>query len=269
MTLDPKQTSNLDALALKLQALVSDADVYADGARVISQGGTPPPLIAILQAVDDTVLDRKLVFGAGDTTISLVASGRRLRGLLDMAPMSTAAQPLLGLTISREDPDGIAALRDLLVTAFANATHLTLRSLPAERFGSGGERGVTASGLETLWQVDHEQQPKAPTAPLERFLAENAGAVSSFIYLSNGAIAASQGDTAALQMIWDTQVEAYLAAEQKLANPQSGDRLICLEGALDDDSAAALAFAGNDVALLAYAPDHTGALHASWHALIT
>ena len=51
----------------------------------------------------------------------------------------------------------------------------------------------------------------------------------------------------------------------RFGTPKS--KLLCLEGALGDGNAAALALAGDDFALMVYDPAKLGALHASWRSI--
>lgn len=255
--------SDLNALAQKLAALGATDDLYADGARVISQGGTPSPLAAVLRAVDETVLDRILVFAAGETTVSIIASGRRLRGLSEVTPAYDAATSLIGETISREDPSTLDNSFALLSDLLDAADPLTVRSMPATRFGSGGERGVPAADLAKLWQIDLNA---APMPPLAQFLDANDSIITALLHVSAGDIMASKGENAVLEQIWETQVQAYIDAQAKLAGPDNRPHLVCLDGALGDGATAALAFAGQDVALLTFETAHLGRLHTSWQA---
>ena len=138
--------SDLNALAQKLNALATNDDVFDHGARVISQGGVPAPLNALLDAIDETVLERRLDFAAGDAVVSLIAAGRRLRGLVAVSPANDTASALIGVPLSREEPDLLDAAFAVLTGTFGAATQLTVRSLPSEPFGTSGERGVAATG---------------------------------------------------------------------------------------------------------------------------
>jgi len=71
-----------DTLAKKLAALSADGETFENGLRVISDGTEPAILTAILSEVDMTVLPRKLTFAMDGSEITLVAGGRRLRGLV-------------------------------------------------------------------------------------------------------------------------------------------------------------------------------------------
>jgi hypothetical protein len=256
--------SDLNALAQRIDALAAHDDVFEDGARVIAQGGTPAPLMAFLSVIDETVLERRLDFVADKSTISVIAAGRRLRGFLGVSTTTDDAADLIGATLSRQEPAILDKAFAVLSDVIAPAKHLAVRSLPAEPFGTTGERGVSASGLADIWQIDMDE---APLPPMSRFLRANEAAFTSVLHVSAGDILATEGDVAGLQSIWDTQVDTFLRAQKSLPSHKDGPKLICLEGALEGDDAAALALAGDDVALMVYDPAKLGALHASWQSI--
>mgnify|MGYP001028642176 FL=1 len=256
--------SDLNALAQKLNALATNDDVFDHGARVISQGGVPAPLNALLDAIDETVLERRLAFAAGDAVVSLIAAGRRLRGLVAVSPANDTASALIGVPLSREEPDLLDAAFAVLTGTLGAATQLTVRSLPSEPFGTSGERGVAATGLAEIWQVSMHETPLSPMA---QFLQANQAALSAILHVSAGDVLTSQGDISELQSIWDTQVEAFLQSQESLPSHKDGPQLICLEGALENDGSAALALSDEDVALLVYDPAQLSALQSSWRAI--
>ncbi len=256
--------SELNALAQKLNALTTTREVFDAGDRVISKSGVPAPINAILNEIDNTILERNLAFTTDSSTINLIVSGRRLRGFLTVSPDVPNAVPVLGQTLARDVPDVVQAASKLLSELCASASWMTVRSLPPEPFGSGGDRGISARGLADLWQVEMDETPQPPMA---RFLGSNATAMAAMMHVSYGHVVSSSGDIDALQSIWDTQVAAFRKSHKQHLNPDDGPQLICLEGALDNGMAAALAVCGGDVALIAYQPDHLGAMLASWRAL--
>lgn len=254
----------MHALAETLTALAAKDDIFQDGARVISQGGVPNPMAAFLKAVDETMLERKLTFVTGKATINVIAAGRRLRGIAAASPAAGDISHLAGKTIAREEPDLIDDAYALLSETIGNASRLAVHSLPPDPFGKGGERGVSAAGLAALWKIDMHE---APLAPMERFLRTNSDGINALLHLTAGNVNTTQGDVSALQDVWDNQVTAFIEAQNKLPDQDDGPQLICLDGALEDGSAAAIAIAGDDVALLVYAPDHLGTLHSTWQSI--
>lgn len=256
--------SDLNSLAQKLAALATKGDIFDHGARVISRDGVPSPINALLDVIDETVLERRLDFAAGDAIVSLIAAGRRLRGLLAVSPASNGSSALIGATLSRQEPEVLEMVFAALSETLGTAPQLTVRSLPSEPFGTSGERGIAAIDLAQIWQINMNE---TPLPPMERFLQANQTVLSAVLHVSAGDVLTSHGDISELQSIWDTQVEAFLQSQEALPSHQDGPQLICLEGALEGDAAAALAVADDDVALLVYDPAQLAALHASWRAI--
>jgi hypothetical protein len=253
--------SDLNALAQKLNALAANDDIFDHGARVISQGGVPAPMNALLDVIDETVLERRLDFAAGDAVVSLIAAGRRLRGLVAVSPANDGAAALIGAPLSRQEPDLLDSVFAVLTETLSAAMQLTVRSLPPEPFGTSGERGIAAASLAEIWQVNMHE---APLPPMARFLQANQAALSAVLHVRAGDVLTRQGDISELQSIWDTQVEAFVKSQESLPSHKDGPQLICLDGALEGDAAAALALSDEDVALLVYDPAQLSALHASW-----
>lgn len=251
--------SELNALVQKLAALTSGDDVFVGGARVISTGGHPAPLSAILAEIDNTILERDLEIKSDGSTANLIASGRRLRGIYAVTPSSDDA--VIGQIISREEPELTQAAAQLLTRLFGDADQLTVRSLPPEPFGKGGERGISARGLAELWEI---QVDEAPKPPMENFLQANSNIIVSLMHVSNDEISSTVGNFETLQTIWKTQVSELRAQHENALSGEDGPKLICLEGALEDGTSAALALIDDELALFAYQTDKLGVLHASW-----
>ena len=254
--------SELTALAQKLAVLSSREAVDPSGTRVISEGGSPAPLSAMLSEIDDTVLERCLAFACGGNSIRIIAAGRRMRGILDISPASDA--DVIGQVLSREEPELVQAAHDLLQDLCGNADQMTVRSLPPEPFGKGGERGISAIGLADLWNVALAGVESEPKPPMEQFLSVNAPAFSSLLHVCKGEIIATTGDVTALQKIWATQVDAFREAHKKTARGEEGAQLICLDSAFEDGNSAALAVYEDHIALMAYEAERFGAMQASW-----
>lgn len=256
--------SEPNALAQKLATLASKESLDDTGARIISQAGTPDPIAAILREVDDTVLERCLTFTCGNTTIAIIAAGRRLRGIFGITPQSDAT--IIGHVLSREEPEGVQAAFDLLNDLCGDADHLTVRSAPPEHFGKGGERGISAHGLTELWGVATDAEPKPP---MEQFLSVNAAAFSSVLHVRKGEIVSKAGDFKALQTIWTSQVDAFREAHKKTLRGEEGAQLVCLEGAFDDGSSAAMAIYEDEVVLVAYQAEDFGHMQSSWQRIFS
>ena len=258
--------SDLTALAQKLASLHSSEDVFENGARVIAQGGVPSGMAALVRAIDDTVLERQLEIMTGTHIVTLVAAGRRLRGISAVVPPKGKSARLVGEPLSRDDKKSLAAAGELLTDLLSPAPRLTLRSLPAESFGRSGDRGVAASTLAELWDIDMDE---APLPPIERFLASNAPSLKAHIHSRGGEIVSSDGDAAALQSVMDNQLEAFLESRSRLPGNAEGPQFFSLEGAISGDGALALAQAEDEIVLLVYDPAALGQIHASWQAVFS
>ena len=256
--------SDIDDLTQKLAALAGGGDQYENGARVIAQGGVPSGMTALVQAVEDTVLERHLEIMTGSHLVTLVAAGRRLRGIAQVVPAKGGSAKLVGKPLSRDDAKGLDAAYALLSDLLNPAARLTLRSLPAAPFGQSGERGVTAAELSEFWQIDLNE---TPPPPMERFLLINETTFSAYLHIEGSEILSSDGDIAALQTVWQDQVEDFLATRAILPGHADGPQFLTLDGALGVERAVAIGLAGDEIALMIYEPGSEGVLHASWQAI--
>lgn len=255
----------MTALANKIAALIADDAVFIAGARVISQGGAPPALAAILAEIDNTVLERTLVFGIDDVNVSMVVAGRRMRGIVDVSGNLPEAAPVVGKVLSRDEPKIMQAAGDLLTLLCVAAARVTVRSLPPRPLGTSADAGISATGLADLWQVDIDAEP-AP--PMERFLTAIGPTTVSRLYLADGAVADTSGDIAALQAIWEDQAAAFRKRHRALYPKANGPMLVGLDGVLQSGEAVAIATIGSDVALFSYPPDGIIAITNAWYAVI-
>ncbi|MEJ6402971.1 hypothetical protein [Yoonia sp. 2307UL14-13] len=257
--------TDLTALSTKLAALVAEDDVFTDdGARVISQAGEPAPLAAILREVDDTVLERTLVFGMGEADVHIVVAGRRLRGIVDVAGDAPGIEAVVGEVLSREEPETVQAVGSLLASMGEAAGRITVRSTPTRPIGSSGDAGISASGLADLWIVDMDATP-APA--IDRFLTANAEAMLGVLTVTGGKVGNGTGDAAPLQAIWAGQVNDFRARHDKFRQGDDGPVIICLDNAIDGKIGVALALQGDDACLFSYAPDDLPAILSSWAAI--
>ncbi|SFS22229.1 hypothetical protein [Yoonia litorea] len=258
--------TDLSAIAEKIAALRADDDVYENGARVISQGGVPDGMAAFIDAIDGTVLERHLEIMTGSHIVTVVAAGRRLRGIVNVIPPKGKSARLVGEPLSRDDRRMLESVGTLLSDLFSPAPKLTIRNLPAEPFGKSGDRGVAASELARLWDVDLDAEP---LPKVDRFLRSNSGLFTAHLHVNNGEVVATSGDAGTLQQIWEDQIDAFLTTQKKLSGHTDGPQLISLEGALDGKQSIALGLAGDDVLLMIYDSSGLGQMHASWQAIFS
>jgi hypothetical protein len=253
--------SDTSAITDKLAALLSDEEVYVAGARVIAQGGVPAPLAAVLTEIDATVLERTLVFSIDDVNVSMVVAGRRLRGFTDVSGNLPEAANVIGKVLSRDDAETLQAAGDLMLLLCASANHVTVRSLPAQPFGSSADAGLAANGLAEVWHINLDDKP---ATFIERYLSANVADLSAYIYVSNGDVVKTVGDVATLDALWSTQVTEFRKRHRDLLSKQDGPRLTCLDEPMGEGTAIAVAIDGNDVGLFSYKRSQMPRLATAW-----
>ena len=258
--------NELTALTQKLTALAAEDEVYVAGARVVSPDSGEVAFAALLREIDNIVLERTLVFTIGDTEISTIVAGRRLRGILDAPADIKGAAKVVGQVLTREEKATLKAAGQFLRALCDGSSRVTVRSKPAQAFGSSADAGILVNDLADIWNVDLDARP-AP--PLVRFMTANAASLSAYLYLESGRTSAeAAGNTAPLQAMWDDQVTAFRKRQKELSGKVgSGPHLTCLVDAIGPGTAVAIAMAGDEVCLCTFAPGQIGALTASWQAI--
>lgn len=258
--------SDMTALAQKLQALISTDDVFEEGGRVISDLGVPSPLFGMLREVDETVLERSLVFTSGTSSLTVIAAGRRLRGITSVTGNDPQTSNVIGQAISREDPDTLDMARAVMSDIFDPDDLVTVQALPAQPFGGSGERGVPAADLIDLWGVAASEDAVEVTGtPLERFLKTTAASSTGMLHISGEDVVGSDGETRALETIWEDQATDFLDAQAKLLKASEPQKIMSLNGVLSDDQSVSMIVDADEIVLLAHDPAQLGKLHRAWH----
>lgn len=256
--------TDITSLAGKLAALVAENEVYTDdGARVISRGGNPTPLMAVLQEIDDTVLERTLMFAFGDVVISLSVAGRRLRGVVEIKGKVAGGPVLVGKLLSSEDEKTTKSLGNILQKLSKTIAFVTVKSAPPQSIGGNTDAGLPASQLADVWNVDLDEEP---TPPMDRFLTACAKKIKDRISLVDMAAVEETGDVDALKPLLDQQVPAFLKAQKALDKGYTGPLLVCLDSPIIDDDPVAFALIENAGCLFSYASSDLPAILSSWYA---
>lgn len=253
--------SDQSAIAIKLAALAAKDCPFTDGQRVINHD--LPPLPAILREIDDTVLERTLVFSIGAATVHAVAAGRRLRGIVQISGDAPGKDRVVGVVLSQEDGETLGAVGAILTHLCASAPTITVRSDAVRPLGSSAEAGVSTTVLANAWGVDLDAKP---LPPLSRFLTANAAHIIASFYVADGQSPQTTGDAIALQAIWDVQVIPFRKRHKSVVGKLEGPMLICLEGALDGQPLA-MAVTGAEQCLFSYRAAGLTDLLASWNAV--
>ena len=242
-------------LFAKLTALAAENPTFRDGARVISEHGKPPPLVALLAEIDNTVLERTLVFRVDNAVLRVAAAGRRLRSVIDITGAPDNA--LAGQMLSQDNPDMVNGICAFLAQLCKNAAQVTVQIMPATPIGSPSQAGISVKTLEA---------PADPaTNALPDFLTPVADAVTANVQIVDGDITATSGQTAALEQIWRDQFDAFHNRQKAIFPQPDAPMLVCLDHALGQDKPAAIASIGNQVSVFAYDPARIGDIMTAWH----
>ena len=253
--------SEQNTILVKLASLASRDDVFKNGRRVI--GGELDPMIAILREIDDTVLERTLVFEIGDARVSAVVAGRRLRGIVEIDGDVPDADAILNEVLSLESPDTIAAVGKMLSGLATGDARLTVASLPVRPIGSSADAGVTINVLARSWGVDLDARP---ASALSRFLTANAVSITASLHMTGDQDPRITGDASVLEAIMDVQVTPFRKRHRSILGKTDGPMLICLDGAVEGQPLA-LAIADGEQCLISYDSDALAGLLRSWNAI--
>jgi len=250
-----------DILAKKLAILSADSESFENGLRVIADGDVPGPLTAILSEVDMTVLPRGLKFRMNQSEITLVAGGRRLRGLARDSKDIKGVTGVLGKPLSQEDPELLAGLRGILEQFAATTGRLTVESGEPEVMGGQTDAGVSADALAQLWDVSLGQEPQGG---MDGFVRDCGGLATAWLILSDDAETTSGGDGAKLEALKNALAEKWETFSQSVAQ-LTGDRgFVCLNNALGEAGSVAIATEGKEAILICYESGDMAALHSLW-----
>lgn len=193
--------SSRDDLARKLAALARRTERYRDGARVLSEGGYPPLLQAILAEIDDTVSTRNLEMRLGDRAcLVAVAAGRRLLGFrrLDGVGRPGEAEALVDRPLSPEATDTVEALCRLLAPLAEGDGALTVVSRPATRLGTQSDAGLKVADLAARFGLAYPFPTPSPMLDFRGALG--ARAIAAIRYTAAGDVV-EEGDPEALTLL--------------------------------------------------------------------
>lgn len=252
------------SLIRKLMSLSTPASTLENGARVLSNGTWPDPILAMLAEIDDTVLRRRLSFVNGSTYLSVVAAGRRLVTVLDVSDNFSAASDILGKPLSVTETDIITSVAELLVEFASQEGRLLVKSNPAEATGHSTDAGVPVSMLEELMGVDLEAEPEDQ---LQLFIAASEEQMSSCIFYVDGEKVGEIGDAGEILSTQSVFANDWDAFREKLSFRKQGDTgpfLICLGNTLDNSTSLYIAQSGKSLAAFTSENDDAPALHENW-----
>lgn len=248
-------------LAQKLAALSSGGDTFANGLRVISDGRDPGVLTAILAEVDMTVLPRKLTFKMGTSEITLVAGGRRLRGLVKASKDIKGVTGTLGKALSRDDSDLLDGLRGIIDQFSATASPITVESDEPDAMGGQTDAGVTASTLAEIWSVPLHAVPQTP---LQQFLRDCADLADAWVVMADGTESTHHGDGAKLEALKNALSEQWPTFSGSVDQLTGESGIIALNNALGEHGSIAIVKTSTEAAVICYPTDNMTKLHDAW-----
>lgn len=248
-------------LAEKLAALSSDGEKFENGLRVISDGSEPPILTAILGEADMTVLPRKLTFRMNASEVTLVAGGRRLRGLVKASKDIKGVMGVLGKPLAREETDLLDGLRAILDQFTAAAGQLTVESDNPDAMGGQTDAGITASALAEIWNVPLHI---APVTPMQGFLRDCGTVATAWIILANDSDNVTGGDGTKLEALQNALSAQWDTFSQSVEHLTGDQGFICLNNALGASGSVAIVTGAGEAALICYDEDDMTELHSLW-----
>lgn len=256
------------AVARKLAILGGEKPVFRDGGRVISNGILPPPLAAVLEEIDNTVLKRRLTFRAGDSLLSFVVAGRRLMTLAAASPDLSMAQPLVGTALSHDDEDVFEAVAAAIVALTEDARPVRVESAQSDEGGVHTNIGIPVDRMTDLMGVDLTDRPQ----PMQQFIEACEHFYSACLFWVGGVwIGQSEDDglMARLRAIAEGQWDRFRDAYGKNGHSVETPRLIILDSALGGDGSVTAAWANGEFAIFAHAQGDAAEIHASWRRIFT
>lgn len=248
-------------LAQKLAALSSSDDTFANGLRVISDGVTPPILSAMLSEVDMTVLPRKLTFKMAGSEITLVAGGRRLRGLVKASKDIKGVIGVLGKPLSRDDTALLEGLRGILDQFTATASQLTVESDEPDAMGGQTDAGITATALAEVWEVALNT---APETALQQFLRDCGEMADAWVVMAEDAATTYHGDGTKLDALKNAVSQKWATFSSSVDQLTGDSGMIALNNALGDLGSIAIVKSAREAAILCYPSAKMDKIHETW-----
>ncbi|MGB3315134.1 MAG: hypothetical protein WBB85_12035 [Albidovulum sp.] len=256
------------AVAKKLAVLGGEKPIFRDGGRVISNGILPPPLTAVLDEIDNTVLKRRLTFRAGDSTLSFVVAGRRLMNLVSASPDLSMAQPLIGTALSHDDEDTFETVAAAIVALTEDERPILVESTHSEESGVHTNIGIPIDRMTELMGIDLADK----TQPMQHFIDACEEYYSACLFWVGGIWIGQSEDEALLarlRVVADTQWDRFRDAYGKNGHSADTPRLIILDRALDEDGSVTAAWADGEYAIFAHDQSDAAEIHATWRRIFT
>jgi hypothetical protein len=253
------------ALSQKLTELAAKKSDFTDGNRVISDGAKPAPMQAILHAIDETVLDRKLTFRAGASYATVVVAGRRLQGLTKASGNLDGALKVMGKVLSHDDSDLMTSIAAIMQQLVDQGGPVTVQSEDTQKLGTQSDAGVGVNTLADTWAVEMSSEPQTP---MSQFIINCGASVNASLVIAQGKIVRAKGDKdiqGRLEHIANDQWGDFNSALGALRKANAEEpALVCLNGGLNDDTSLAVARNDDELSVFVFNSDQLSAVYSKW-----
>ncbi|MEP5760772.1 MAG: hypothetical protein ABJ327_15970 [Litoreibacter sp.] len=248
--------SDNQALNEQLRRLSSDVGRVVEGKRVILEPGHGGAIEAVRIEIDSTILSRELTFVSGSSSITVIASGRRLTKLVSTSADIAFPAKYLNTILGSEDLAGPVAVKSAFAALDTSAAPLLVESVPHTREDEGVKTGVSASQLTEYWGVE-----TVVPSVMDPFLAAIAETSDAHILLEQGTITRSAGDESAIALLSEA---ARVQLPALVASSQNAPQLICFQDAAQNGVSLAAAITPEANVILSYDNTATGAIMTAW-----
>jgi hypothetical protein len=250
--------SNL--LKSKLAALINAGD-FRDGVMHLGPSGNPAAMALILQAIDNTILQRNMTFSVGTSFVVLNVGGRRLRAFVAASDDLTAPTDLAVKPLSLEDKPALLEIGTLLEKLTIPTGSITL--MRSNEPGSAGQpdAGIAIDMLTELWGVDPDAKP--PTKH-DIFIAALGSDFVASIDIADDGSSNPQGDLAICDLMEGSVLSQVEALELSLPALQARPCMAMLEGLLPDGMLTCLVKFDETATLVAVSPNAIAKIAIAW-----
>lgn len=255
--------SDQPRLTHKLALLADQESVYRDGWRVISNGVYPPPLNAILDEIDTTILQRRLTFRAETSHVTVMASGRRLFRICDASDDLPDQTDVLDQMLSLEETDALATALSAIAALAQKEAAITVESARPDDESMRTDIGISTRQMGDALEVD----PDTAAAKALRLFLESGGAAVSRCLMWDGAgwAGAEAGDPESAQLLtFATGRFGDLRAAGGDGAGAEAPQLMVFDGAAGPNRAIAAAWVAGEMAVLAVDRPKVGDLVNTW-----
>lgn len=252
------------ALSKKLNSLAASELRFDDGARIVAEGGSDHVLQAILDVIDETVLERKLTFQVDRSYVTVIAGGRRLQGITKLSGDIDGALKVIGKILSHEQTDVLESVAHVMTQLSERPGTVTVRSEHSNKMGAQTDAGVGAALLADLWDAE----PEGNATPMGQFIINCGASVQASLVFAQGEIVRAKGDKAIqdkLQDIANDQWTSFEAAHAKLRKSKGAEpKLVCLNAGLDEATTLGVAKNDEEFSVFVFTSEDLTSVYSAW-----